>query len=123
MKLWSVRSQGDGTGVSNCQWTYTAHKKSVLTITFVESLRLVASCDSVVHIWDPFMGANVGHLESPKNPPVNVLKPMPAPSCLLFAATTEGSVRVIDTRLCSYIYELKVDSYFLWVFFAAFVLK
>lgn len=108
VKLWSLRSQGDGSSVSTCQWTYTAHKKSVLSITFIESMRLVASCDSVVHIWDPFMGVNVGHLESPKFPPVNVLKSLPAPSSLVIAATTDGTVKVIDTRMCSYIQELKV---------------
>lgn len=109
VKLWSLRSQGDGSHVSQCQWTYTAHRKSVLSITFLESMRLVASSDSVVHIWDPFMGVNVGHLESPKFPPINVLKCMPAPSALFFAATTEGTVRVVDTRLCNYVYELKVS--------------
>ncbi|XP_044759214.1 WD repeat-containing protein 81 [Coccinella septempunctata] len=109
VKLWSLRSQGDGSSVSNCQWTYTAHKKSVLAITFIESMRLVASCDSVIHIWDPFMGVNVGLLESPKYAPVNTLKSMPAPSCLVYAATTDGTLKVIDTRLCSYIYELKVN--------------
>ncbi|RZC40629.1 WD repeat-containing protein 81, partial [Asbolus verrucosus] len=109
VKLWSLRSQGDGSSVAGCQWTYTAHKKSVLSIAFIESMRLVASCDSVVHIWDPFMGANVGHLESPRYSPVNVLKSLPAPSNLLFAATTDGTVKIIDTRLCSYICELKVN--------------
>jgi WD repeat-containing protein 81 len=109
VKLWSLRSQGDGSNVSGCQWTYTAHKKSVLSITFVESMRLVASCDSVVHIWDPFMGVNVGYLESPRYPPVNVLKSLPAPSSQVFAATTDGTVKVIDTRTCCYIHELKVN--------------
>ncbi|KAB0793224.1 hypothetical protein PPYR_12844 [Photinus pyralis] len=108
VKLWSLRSQGDGSSVSSCQWTYTAHRKSVLSLTFIESMRLVASSDSVVHIWDPYMGANVGHLESSKFPPVNVLKCMPAPSTILFAATTEGTVRVIDARICNYVYELKI---------------
>lgn len=108
VKLWSMRSQGDGLNTCYCQWTYTTHKKSILSVTFVESLRLVASCDSVVHIWDPFLGANVGILESPRFSPVNVLKSMSAPSTLVFAATTDGTVKVIDTRLLSYVYELKV---------------
>lgn len=107
VKLWSLRSQGDGSSVSTCQWTYTAHKKSVLSLTFIESMRLVASCDSVVHLWDPFMGVNVAYLESPKY--VNVLKSLPAPSSLVFATTTEGTVKLIDTRICSYIQELKVS--------------
>ncbi|KAJ8975302.1 hypothetical protein NQ317_011644 [Molorchus minor] len=109
VKLWSLRSQGDGFSTSNCQWTYSAHKKSILTLTFIESMRLVASCDSVVHIWDPFMGANLGNLESPKFAPVNVLRSMPAPSSLIFAATTEGTIKVIDTRILNYIHELKVN--------------
>ncbi|XP_057667773.1 WD repeat-containing protein 81 isoform X2 [Diorhabda carinulata] len=109
VKLWSLRSQGDGFATSTCQWTYSSHKKSILSITFLESLRLVASCDSIVHIWDPFMGANVGNLESPKFAPVNTLKSMPAPSTLVFAATTDGTVKVLDTRVLNYIYELKMS--------------
>ncbi|XP_025836479.1 WD repeat-containing protein 81 [Agrilus planipennis] len=109
VKLWSLRSQGDGSSVSTCQWTYTAHKKSILAITFLESMRLAASCDSIVHIWDPFMGVNIGYLESSKYPPVNMLRCMPSPSSLLYATTTDGTVRVIDARICSYVHELKVS--------------
>ncbi|XP_066246518.1 WD repeat-containing protein 81 [Euwallacea similis] len=108
VKLWSLRSQGDGTSSSNCQWTYAAHKKSVLSLTFVDSLRLVASSDGIVHLWDPFMGAVVGQLESPKFTPVNVIKSMPSPSSLIFSATTEGTIKVIDARLANYVYDLKI---------------
>ncbi|CAG9767150.1 unnamed protein product [Ceutorhynchus assimilis] len=108
VKLWSLRSQGDGTSTSNCQWTYGAHKKSILSLTFVDSLRLVASCDSIVHLWDPFMGAVVAQLDSPKFSPVNVVKSLPSPSSLIFSATTEGTVKVIDGRLASYVYDLKI---------------
>lgn len=108
VKLWSLRSQGDGNAVSTCQWTYTAHRKSILAITFIESLRLAASCDSIVHIWDPFLGVNVCSLESPKYAPVNILKSMPAPSTQMFAGTTDGTVKVVDGRLCNYVHELKV---------------
>ncbi|XP_030764603.1 WD repeat-containing protein 81 [Sitophilus oryzae] len=108
VKLWSLRSQGDGSSTSNCQWTYTAHKKSILSLTFVESTRLVVSCDSVVHLWDPFMGTVLNQLESPKFSPVNVVKSMPSPSSLVFSATTEGTIKVIDTRLANYVYDLKV---------------
>uniref|UniRef100_A0A6P7G0N8 WD repeat-containing protein 81-like n=1 Tax=Diabrotica virgifera virgifera TaxID=50390 RepID=A0A6P7G0N8_DIAVI len=72
--------------------------------------RLVASCDSIVHIWDPFMGANVGSLESPKFAPVNTLKSMPAPSTLVFAATTDGTIKILDTRVLNYMQELKISN-------------
>ncbi|XP_060522170.1 WD repeat-containing protein 81 [Cylas formicarius] len=108
VKLWSLRSQGDGSATSNCQWTYTNHKKSILSMTFIESMRLVASCDSVVHLWDPFMGVSIAQLESSKYSPVNVVRSMPAPSSLVFSATTEGAVKIIDTRLTTYVYDLKI---------------
>lgn len=131
IKLWSLRSQGDGTSTSNCQSTYTLHKKSILSLTFVDSLRLVceksncqgvfwcerasfqvASCDSTVHLWDPFMGSVVSQLESPKFSPVNVVKSIPSPSSLIFSATTEGTVKVIDARLANYVYDLKVSNFY-----------
>lgn len=119
VKLWSMRSQGDGLNTCYCQWTYNAHKKSILSIAFMESMRLVASCDSAVHIWDPFLGANVGTLESARFAPVNLLKSMSAPSTLVYAATTDGTIKAIDTRLVNYIYELKVNMVLLcisWIF-------
>nr|CAD7199262.1 unnamed protein product [Timema douglasi] len=110
VKLWSLRSQGDGNTVSHCHWTYTGHRKSVVGITFLESLRLVASCDYGVHIWDPFMGAVVGTLESSRHPQVNVLRAMPPPNTTLLAATTDVvTLRLIDARTCSFVNELKVS--------------
>lgn len=107
VKLWSLRSQGDGTSVSQCQSTYTGHKKSVLSVTFLESMRMTASCDSVVHIWDPFMGSPISQLEGPRVVPVSMVRSMPAPSSVLLAAT-DTTIRLIDARICSYVHELKV---------------
>lgn len=108
VKLWSLRSQGDGTSVSQCQSTYTGHKKSVLSVTFLESMRMTASCDSVVHLWDPFMGSPISQLEGSKIVPVSMVKSMPAPSPVLLAAT-DTTIRLIDARICSYVHELKVQ--------------
>lgn len=33
-----------------CQWSYDHHKKSVFSVAYLENLRLVASCDSTVHV-------------------------------------------------------------------------
>ncbi|GLG94157.1 Neurobeachin [Gryllus bimaculatus] len=109
VKLWSLRSEGDGNSVSHCQWTYTGHRKSVMAISFLESLRLAASCDSVVHLWDPFIGGVLGQLDSSRSPPINVLKAMPPPSTCLLASTTDATLRIIDGRTCSFINELKVS--------------
>ena len=110
IKLWSLRSHGDGSNVSSCQWTYTSHKKAVLAVTFQESVRLAASSDGVVHIWDPFLGQTIKFLDGVRNTPVNTIKSVPTPSCLLLAATTEGTVRIMDVRTCSYTHELKVKT-------------
>ncbi|XP_022916649.1 WD repeat-containing protein 81 isoform X2 [Onthophagus taurus] len=109
VKLWSLRSQGDGSNICNCQWTYTSHRKSILAITFVEANRLIASCDGTVHIWDPFVGQLIEVLENPRSPPVNTIKAMPVPSTQIYAATTEGMLRIIDVRTCSYTHDLKVN--------------
>ncbi|CAB3366386.1 Hypothetical predicted protein [Cloeon dipterum] len=111
VKLWSLRSQGDGTTASTCRWSYNQHRKSVLAIAYVEPVGLVASCDSVVHLWDPFMGATVAVLDGASrvsNAPVNVLHAMPAPSCSVLAATTDATLKVIDVRTAEYVIEMKV---------------
>ena len=33
-----------------CQWSYNEHKKSVFSVAYLENMRLVASCDSTVHV-------------------------------------------------------------------------
>lgn len=118
VKLWSLRSQGDGSTVTQCQWNFTEHRKSIISLTFVESLRLVASCDSIVQLWDPWYGKVVssqpgellgGSTTTRCPPPINVLRALPAPSFSILAATTDSTLRLLDARLCLYVNQLKVS--------------
>ncbi|XP_034939157.1 WD repeat-containing protein 81 [Chelonus insularis] len=108
VKLWSIRSQGDGNAVSSCQYTYTGHKKSILALTFLESLRYAVTCDGSVHCWDPFMGSLLGCPENSKAVPVNTIAANTTPSTILLAATTDLNLHMIDCRTFQYVNELKV---------------
>ena len=59
VKVWSLRSQGDGTATVNPQWSYGMHKKSVMSVYFLDNINLAVSCDTSIHIWDPFVGTGV----------------------------------------------------------------
>lgn len=103
-------NQGDGNTISSCQYTYTGHKKSILSLTFLESLRYAVTCDGVIHCWDPFMGSLLGCPESSRPVPVNILVSNPSPSTTLFAGTTDITLRVIDCRTFQYVNEMKVST-------------
>lgn len=107
IKLWSLRNQGDGSAISQCNWTYAGHKKGVLSLTFLETLRLAVSTDSVVHVWDPFMETVVSQLENSKSA-VSIVRTLPGPSTAVVCATTDATLKVIDARTCTYTHDLKL---------------
>ncbi|KAK0085374.1 hypothetical protein PV325_005325 [Microctonus aethiopoides] len=109
VKLWSIRSQGDGNTISSCQYTYTGHKKSILALKFLESLRYAITCDSTVHCWDPFMGSLLGCPEISRATPVNALATTSTLPTTLLVATTDITLRVIDCRTFQYVNEMKVS--------------
>ncbi|KAL4709964.1 hypothetical protein ACJJTC_003927 [Scirpophaga incertulas] len=107
VRLWSLRNQGDGNAATQCNWAYTGHKKGVLSLAFLESLRLAVSCDSVVHIWDPFMEAVVSQLDNIKAP-VSIVRTLGGASTAILAATTDATLKFIDARACNYTHDLKL---------------
>ncbi|GFR67396.1 WD repeat-containing protein 81 [Elysia marginata] len=107
VRLWSIDSQGEGLTKQRCQFCYSRHKKSVFSVAYVESCRLVASCDSTVHIWDPYTGMSINQLESTRYSPVVAVTALPAPSRLVAMATTDTTLRFLDMRTAKYVHEFR----------------
>jgi WD repeat-containing protein 81 len=116
VRLWSLRNCSDGSASVSCQWTFSHHKKPVLAIGFVESVRLMASTDGSLSIWDPFTPCNIRVISLSKmvNSPGASLShviPLPAPSCsLVTAANTDNVLRFVDVRTGNFTHELRTTA-------------
>ena len=115
VKVWSIRSKGDGTAAIGPQWTYSLHKKSVTNISFIETLRQAVSCDTSIHIWDPFVGCNVHQVDSTKLGPISVMATKkndnqlgPVSSCVWIATSNDNMLHTIDCRIGNVISDFKV---------------
>lgn len=62
--LWPLYNRGDGTHEISPRLTYAQHRKSVFYVGMLETPQYAVSCDSTIHIWDPFMGKSGVQLNS-----------------------------------------------------------
>lgn len=110
VKVWSIRSQGDGSANIAPKWTYSLHKKSVFSVHFMSTTGYAVSCDSNIHIWDPFVGSGVCQVDGQRlgGSSVQALTAFPAPSPLLLAATHDSMLHMIDARMGNVVSSLKV---------------
>lgn len=98
VKLWSLRNHGGcSAGLvgsrknqQTCQWTYNQHKKSVFSLLFIDGLRVCASCDGSVHIWNPFVGRKLYQFESQV---VTCMANLASPSTSFVVGTYENTLK------------------------------
>ena len=109
VKVWSLRSQGDGSANISPQWSYNMHRKSILSVYFLDNINLAVSCDTTIHIFDPFVGTGVHQVDPVKLGPVGVMSVMKKPSTMVLAATQHDSLlHMIDCRVGNIVTDLKV---------------
>lgn len=77
-----------------------------MSVSYLEKFRMVASCDSSIHIWDPWCGGRL--LSSMNSVPINILKCLPTPHPNILAASTQPTLHSIDPRSGKSVSELKV---------------
>jgi len=109
VRLWSIRNTGEGETCVNAQSVFSGHKKTVFSVHYLESQGKVASCDGTLVMWDPFVCSTVREYEAGRGVTYCVLRSLPAPSPLVATATSEGLVRLVDTRTQSSGSDLKVS--------------
>ncbi|CAF3336683.1 unnamed protein product [Rotaria sp. Silwood1] len=106
--VWKVENQSDSATKVESRWSYTGYRKSVFAISFLESLRLAATCDGSIHVLDPFRGQLVyRYSQSKETSAFAAMAAMPAPSTNILAATSDGIVRFIDVRTRAVAYDWK----------------
>ena len=108
VKLWTIKNVTSCTANKrSCQWTYGQHKKPVFNLLFIEGLRMCASCDGSVHVWDPFVGRKLFQLDTTI---ATCMTNVAAPSACFAVATADNVVKFADLRTKSYAYEFRLCS-------------
>jgi len=112
VRLWSIRNVGEGEAMVGAQSVYSGHRKSVFSVSFLPGPGLAVSCDGGVQLWDPFVLGTVREFDTGKESSrvtFCAVRPLSEPGQGVVAATSEGGVRVIDTRVAGPGTELKVS--------------
>ena len=107
VRLWSLRSSGEGEFSGTAQWIYSGHKKSVFSVGYLSQKGYAVSCDGSIHIWDPYVGCLTQEYDGLRGNPFCVMTPQTYAHCIV-AASTEGNLGLIDTRVKNVV-DLKVS--------------
>jgi len=112
VRLWSIRNLGEGEAMVGPQSVYSGHRKSVFSVSFLPGPGLAVSCDGGVQLWDPFVMGTVREFDTGRDSnrvTFCAVRPLAEPGQGVVAATSEGGVRLIDTRAAGSGTELRVS--------------
>ena len=117
VRLWSVRNLGEGDSQVAAQSVFSGHKKSVFYVSFLPGPGHAVTCDGSntnifliirnvlwrtdagsLLVWDPFVMSTVAEFECGAKTTFCAARVVPEPGHCVLAATTEGAVRLLDTR-------------------------
>uniref|UniRef100_A0A0K0FUH0 BEACH domain-containing protein n=1 Tax=Strongyloides venezuelensis TaxID=75913 RepID=A0A0K0FUH0_STRVS len=107
IKLWSIKSSED---ISQCQWSYKNHSKSLYDASIIANGGLIASTDGILNIWDPFKGCTLSTLDWYKTSnkqcvPITNLSPLTNYTMCL-SSTSDVLIKLCDVRIGNYIYHI-----------------
>ncbi|XP_060612737.2 WD repeat-containing protein 81 [Anolis sagrei] len=111
VRLWPLYSHGDGAHEAPPRLTYAQHRKPVFYVGTLEGPQLALSCDSALHLWDPFTGKAVRTFEAPDHKaPITAASAMPAPFGSACVASADSVLRFIDHRKPGVQHEFRLAS-------------
>ena len=110
VRLWALRNVGEGDLQVSSQSVFTQHRKSVFYVTHLPSSGHCVTCDGSLLMWDPFVMTTVREFESSSKSSFCAAKKICEPGHSLAVATSEATVKLVDTRAAEgQVAELKVS--------------
>ena len=100
VRLWSVRNSGEGESQASSQSLFSGHKRSVFYVSFLSGHGHAVSCDGGLAVWDPWVMTTVAEYECPgTKTSFCAARTISDPGHTMLAATSDGTVRMLDTRV------------------------